>query len=287
MQVTNPPPATIPRTSDQADPSYAVAPAPAFSAQGRLDTLLQRLEPLHRQLAEHPLYRSIQSLEDLHRFQETHVFAVWDFMCLLKALQRGLTSVDVPWRPSPLPEARRLINEIVLGEESDLYQGEALSHFELYRRAMQQCGASTEAIDDLLFQLGQDEPVESVLDCIRVPPAARRFVRSTFGFLATGEMHIIAAAFTFGREDLIPSVFKAFIRDQDERLSGRLEIFRWYLDRHIEVDGEEHGPMSLRMVSGLCAADPRKWEQAESAAIEALQARLDLWDGILHSLSAA
>ena len=275
------------RAAAQADPGSAITPPPSSAAMEHLHTLEQRLVPLYTKLAAHPLYRSMHSLEDLHAFMQTHVFAVWDFMCLLKALQRGLTCVDVPWLPSADPEARRLINEIVLGEESDLCEGTPLSHFELYRRAMQQCGASTRAIDNLLYQLGQGDSVDAALGEVNLPAAAARFVRSTFAFIATGELHIIAAAFTFGREDLIPGVFKAFIRDQDERLSGKLALFRWYLDRHIEIDGEEHGPMSLRMVSGLCGSDPVKWQQAEAAAVQAIEARLTLWDDILAQHSSA
>ena len=259
--------------------------SPAADATSvHLQALEQRLKPLYATLAAHPLYRSIQTLDDLHCFMETHVFAVWDFMSLLKTLQRGLTCVDLPWRPSSSPEARRLINEIVLSEESDVYEGEALSHFELYRRAMQQCGASTAGIDTFLEQLVPGASVVAMLSQQQVPSAARSFVRSTFAFIDTAELHVIAAAFTFGREDLIPGIFKSFIRDQDERLSGKLALFRWYLDRHIEIDGEEHGPMSLRMVSGLCGSDPVKWQEAEDAAVTAIEARLTLWDGILASL---
>lgn len=257
---------------------------PVYAAEASLHALEERLAPLYEQLAAHPLYASMQSLEDLHSFMQTHVFAVWDFMSLLKALQRGLTCVDVPWVPSRFPAARRLINEIVLGEESDVYEGEALSHFELYRRAMQQCGASTDAIDSFLNQLERSERTERAFAEAQASAAAQRFVRSTMAFIATDQLHVIAAAFTFGREDLIPGVFKAFIRDQDEQLSGKLALFRWYLDRHIEVDGEEHGPMSLRMVSGLCGTDLVKWKQAEAAAVQAIEARLMLWDDILAGL---
>lgn len=250
------------------------------TAEDRLHHLEQRLEPLYTQLAAHPLYRKLRTLKDLHVFLESHVFAVWDFMSLLKALQRELTCVALPWTPSRLPESRRLVNEIVLGEESDLYEGSATSHFELYLRAMKQCGASTEAMEDVIFQLRQGEGIEDVLARVPVPAAARTFVRSTFAFIETGEPHVIAAAFTFGREDLIPDMFRAFLRDQDAQLSGRLSILRWYLDRHIEVDGDEHGPMALRMVSELCGADARKWSQVEDAAVAAIEARIKLWDGV-------
>ncbi|MBE7180730.1 MAG: DUF3050 domain-containing protein [Terriglobus roseus] len=267
-----------------------------MTADARIATLNDRLKPLYAQLAAHPLYASLQTVEDLHLFLESHVFAVWDFMCLLKALQRGLTSVEVPWLPSPLPECRRLVNEIVLGEESDVYQGQPLSHFELYRIAMQQCGASTKAIDALLADLRNAAPNDApanvterigwALTASNAPAEAQDFVRDTFSFLAEDKIHVTAAAFTFGREDLIPDMFQGFVRDLNRELAGRLETFVWYLQRHIEVDGEEHGPMALRMIAELCADDATRWQEAEAAAIAALQSRLRLWDGILVNVQA-
>jgi hypothetical protein len=125
---------------------------------------------------------------------------------------------------------------------------------------------------------------ESALAESGAPAAAQRFVRSTFECIENGKLHAIAAAFTFGREDLIPDMFRGFIRDQDERLSGRLQTMRWYLERHIEVDGEEHGPMALRMISELCGTDAVKWQEATEAAETALRARLALWDGVVTLL---
>jgi pyrroloquinoline quinone (PQQ) biosynthesis protein C len=201
-------------------------------------------------------------------------------MSLLKALQRGLTCVDVPWLPSAMPESRRLVNEIVLGEESDIYQGQHLSHFELYRLAMDQSGASTVAIDRLLFALRDGADLHEAVRGSHAPDEAKHFVGDTFHILSQSKLHIIAAAFTFGREDLIPEMFKSFVRDLNHNLAGQLETFIWYLERHIEVDGEEHGPMALRMIAELCGDDAAKWAEAEQAAIFALESRLRLWDGI-------
>ncbi len=249
-----------------------------------LQELVERLEPLYRRLAEHRVYRTIGSIEDLHVFVEAHVYAVWDFMSLLKTLQRGLTCVVVPWVPSRYPLSRRLVNEIVLGEESDLYAGRPASHFELYLTAMRQCGASTGAIETLIAGLRRGEDLDGLLDGPGIPEAARRFVRTTFACIGTGKLHAVAAAFTFGREDLIPDMFRSFIRDQNEAMSGRLEMLRWYLGRHIEVDGDEHGPMALRMIAELCGEDEIRWREAGAAAEEALLARIALWDGIAEEI---
>jgi hypothetical protein len=252
----------------------------------KLQVLAERLRPLYDSLAGHPLYGSFETVEDLHVFMEAHVFAVWDFMSLLKTLQRGLTCVDVPWLPSRFALSRRLVNEIVLGEESDIYGTEAVSHFELYLRAMRECDASTTAIETLLKELHDGAGWERALAMSGAPAAAQRFVRTTFAVIDSNKLHAIAAAFTFGREDLIPDMFRGFIRDQNEKLQGRLELIRWYMERHIEVDGEEHGPMALRMVAELCGDDAAKWQEATDAAEMALRARIALWDGIAETLKA-
>jgi hypothetical protein len=252
----------------------------------QLQALAEQLRPLYDRLANHPLYASFKTVDDLHVFMEAHVFAVWDFMSLLKALQRGLTCVEVPWVPNRFTASRRLINEIVLGEESDVYGTEAVSHFELYLRAMKECGASTAAIESLLTGLRDGMSWKQALTMSGAPAAAQRFVHATFAVVEENRLHATAAAFTFGREDLIPDMFRGFIRDQNERLHGKLELMRWYMERHIEVDGEEHGPMALRMIAELCGDDPVKWQEAGSAAEFALRARLALWDGIASSLKA-
>jgi hypothetical protein len=256
-----------------------------------LQRLTEHLRPLYARLANHPLYASFETVEDLHTFMESHVFAVWDFMSLLKTLQRGLTCIDVPWTPSRFPTSRRLVNEIVLGEESDIYGTRPVSHFELYIHAMKESGACTLAIESLLTHLREGANWADALACSSAPEPAQRFVRSTFAIIERGKLHEIAAAFTFGREDLIPDMFRGFIRDldtgADERMQGKLATLRWYLDRHIEVDGEDHGPMALRMVSELCGSDAAKWHEATEAAVSALLARIALWDSLTAGLREA
>ncbi len=254
-----------------------------------IETIEARIAPLRERLAAHPLYPSIGTPEQLRRFMESHVYAVWDFMSLLKALQRALTCVDVPWVPTRFPASRRFINEIVLGEESDEYEGRPASHFELYLEAMERAGASTATIRGVVERAARSPRAE--VDLSAVPAAARTFVETTFRVIRTGSLAAQAAAFTFGREDAIPGMFRALVRDLHAEMGGGpgqdLGQFLWYLERHIEVDGDEHGPLSLRMVADLCGDNPALWEEAGAAAEEAIRARLALWDGILGQIRAS
>ena len=254
-----------------------------------IDAIELRIAPLRRRLTEHPLYASIRTPQHLHLFMQSHVFAVWDFMSLLKALQSTLTCVNVPWLPSAFPESRRFINEIVLGEESDQYQGRAISHFELYLEAMTEAGADTAPIYSLLSALVNERGplnIEAVpLDTPAIPAPARDFMASTFSVIRSRNLPALAAAFTFGREDVIPDIFRHLVRDLNAQQSGSFAKYIWYLERHIEVDGEDHGPLSLRMVSDLCGTDAGQWNVAATAAESAIRARLALWDGILAQLN--
>ena len=173
----------------------------------------------------------MHTLHHVRLFMESHVFAVWDFMSLLKSLQRTPTCVELPWTPTRSPASRRFINEIVLGEESDLFQGRPISHFELYLEAMQQVQADTRPIQQLINRAGQG--IHSQLN-------------------------------------------------QD--ISGQLDQFVWYLERHIEVDGDDHGPLALKIVADLCGNDPTLWEEAAASAEEALLARVKLWNGVLKHI---
>lgn len=244
--------------------------------------LQEELAPLRERLLQHPLYERLQNMDDVRLFMEHHVFAVWDFMSLLKGLQQQLTCVTLPWLPSPHPHLARFINEIVLGEESDVNaEGQAQSHFELYLDAMQEAGANTKPIEQFVGLLQQGKTVSTALALLDLPEFVRHFVSFTFDTIATKEPARLAAAFTFGREDIIPDLFLAII-DQEQARQGEPAYakLRYYLQRHIELDGDEHGPLSLQMVEALCGQDSQRWAAVRDSALQALQQRLELWDGI-------
>lgn len=247
----------------------------------------RRIEPLRKQILEHPLYEALNDIEDLKRFMEYHIFAVWDFMSLLKALQIRLTSVDEAWVPTESKLARRLINEIVLAEESDEdAAGNPASHYELYMDAMRQAGANTRPIIHFLKTVNRRFKLKDILkyNLAEIEEGIIEFLRANHTIIKRGKTHEMAAAFTFGREDLIPDMFTEIVKELHAKFPGQLDAFVYYLDRHIELDGDEHGPMALKMITELCGNDESKWLEAEEACIEALEARLQLWDAVFNQL---
>jgi hypothetical protein len=238
-------------------------------------------------LVAHRLYQRIDRPSRLRRFMESHVFAVWDFQSLLKALQRQLTCTTLPWLPTPDAEARRLINEIVLDEESDeLPDGGCASHFELYLDGMREAGADTGPVDRLLEALVSGQPLSSALAGCGGPNAALDFVRRSFAVIEAGRPHCLAAAFTYGREDVIPDMFRHLVASLAEQ-DPRWRRFRFYLDRHIEHDDERHAPACRRIVARLCGDDPIRWREASQTARECLESRIALWDAISAAIDAA
>jgi hypothetical protein len=232
----------------------------------------------------HPIYRRMRDIDEVTSFMEHHVFAVWDFMSLLKSLQRNLTCVGVPWVPQGPPASRRLINDIVMVEESDELNDGYTSHFELYRLGMIEAGADTGAIDDFLAAIRAGVDVTEALVKASVPAPAAEFVRTTWDIIATAPVHSQAAAFAFSREDLIPEMFDQVISVEGN--SDRLRTFRDYLARHIEIDGEQHTPMAMQMLADLCGDSSQMWDECIETVNRALKARARLWDGIVAALDA-
>ena len=238
-------------------------------------------------LLDHPIYTNILSVTDLRSFMEDHVFAVWDFMSLLKRLQQDMTCITVPWFPVDNAKAARLINDIVIGEETDVDpDGSYVSHLDLYLRAMRDIGASTSEFEKFRSLVLIGIPVEGALARIGAPLHVRAFVAHTMAFANSGSMEEVLAAFFYGREDVIPEMFSRLL----DTLHGAghnndcLRHFIYYIDRHIELDGDSHGPMGRELLSDLIANSPNRGERALQAACSSIEARIRLWNGTLSKL---
>jgi len=265
----------------------------------RIETLRDEIDDLLHQLGTHPLYEALHSSAHVHTFMESHVFCVWDFMTLLMALRRELCGDGLLWIPSGHPDERRLINEIVLDEESDHGpDGRVLSHFELYLEAMRQAGADRTCIDQFLERLRAGEPLKRVTGACPLPPGVGAFVDQTLELAHGGSLHVVSAVFFSSREAIIPPIFRRVLEgiapdgreerryvDEADPDHRSWELFRFYLNRHIEIDDQEHQHAAGRIVARACGEDLERWRQATEASRRALSARIALWDQIHASLA--
>ena len=243
----------------------------------KISELNKKLQPYRNEIVKHKLYSKLKNKSDIKKLMESHVFAVWDFMSLLKALQINLTCFEIPWRPIGDPKIRRLVNSIVLEEESDVdSEGNPASHFELYLEAMKECEAETSTIETFMKNLNKDSRP-------KINEDIDNFLNTTFSIIEGGKSHEIASAFTFGREDLIPDMFLAIVNDMNKEKS--FDKFVYYLERHIELDGGDHGPLALELICNLCEDDEKKWDEVQEVAIKCLKARKLLWDKIYNDIN--
>ncbi len=251
------------------------------------ERIKQSISPLINNIVNHKLYSSIEDIEDMRVFMQYHVYAVWDFMSLLKILQRNLTCVDVPWIPVGDANTRYLINEIVTGEESDVdMNGVRKSHFEMYQEAMDQCGADTSGIKTFINSLKQNGNLEAAFAAAKTPAAAREFVNFTFEIINSNKAYLQSAIFTYGREDLIPGMFVSILNDIERNFPDSVSQFKYYIERHIEVDGDHHSNLAIEMTNNLCGSDDEKWVAAEQVIKTALEKRIGLWDGVFNQITS-
>lgn len=233
-----------------------------------------------KEMREHSVFSCIENLQDLQTFMEWHVFAVWDFMSLAKRLQQDLTCVTLPWMPNDNSKAAHLINEIILGEETDsLPNGQICSHFEMYLIAMNEIGASTVQIDEFIQTVKQGTQVSDALVKVGAAPAIQKFVNFTMKTALNGKTSQVLASFFYGREDSIPEMFSHLLKTWNVNLD-EAETFVYYLNRHIELDGDKHGPAVKRIINDQFKSDLNSWHELFDSAIESAQLRIELWDAL-------
>jgi hypothetical protein len=238
-------------------------------------------------LHNHAVFSRIRTMAQLRVFMSWHVFAVWDFMSLVKRLQAEFTCVSLPWLPPRDPVAARLINDIVMAEESDEDgSGAHISHFDLYRQAMAQVGADTRPIDAFVRSVADGVPPAQALLAVHADPAVSRFVGATLRTAQAGPVCQVLGSFVYGRENVIPNMFRRLLSQwqiEPAQAAGLL----YYLQRHIEVDGDNHGPAAERLVQGHIGEDGDRHARVVAGALNAIGERLALWDALEQRLTMA
>jgi hypothetical protein len=222
---------------------------------------------------------------------EFHVFAVWDFMCILKKLQNSFTCTSSLWIPPTDSQLAYFINSIVVGEESDdlIICGSQnfLSHFDLYIESMKDIDANTLPINNLINQIKNGASWKDAIRNTRnsypfISNNTFEFVEHTLNTVDNATIFEIASCFLFGREDSIPKMFENLLANfQNKKLPVPNLIT--YLNRHIHVDGECHGPMAASMLSKMCINEEIE-KIIVDAGRKAIEMRLHLWDGILEKI---
>lgn len=242
------------------------------------------ISEIKQALGAHRLYGLIDTPQKLRLFMQHHIFCVWDFMSLLKSIQRNLTGCDIPWLPPRYPKLARLINEIVLDEETDNIDGNPISHFQLYSAAMREVGADLTQIDALLSEVACEAPLALAMNNANVPPCAQAFVSATFQSLEeTAEVQ--AAVFFHAREAIIPPMFIEMVQNL-QHTGLKCDTLVLYLERHIMLDGDEHGPKAQKMIEQMFTHQPELYPKAVKAVEQALAARLALWDALAELMES-
>ena len=151
-----------------------------------------------------------------------------------------------------------------------------MSHFELYLSSMKNINAKTDHIESIVDDVSKNKPKS--FDKYNLEPECYSFLEGNNRLLNTNQLHIISALFTYGRETTLPGMFEKLLLRIGE--SSKYDQLKLYLKRHIDVDSNRHGPLSLILFNKSCESDDSKYNQAVDAAIKSIEIRYNLWTGI-------
>jgi hypothetical protein len=180
-------------------------------------------------------------------------------------------------------DSARLINEIITGEESDIgHDGQPASHFRLYLDAMDEVSAPTEKIETFISQFSRSYALGKALNQARVPAYVQTFVKHTIKTARNASTAEVVSSFLFGREDPIPEMFQTLM-ERWGLTAQQAPKLTYYLNRHIEVDSGDHGPGAQKLLSRSIIT-PQVQEKALRAAIDAIEHRIRLWNGIYREI---
>ncbi len=229
-----------------------------------------------KRIINHPLFKIKMTKEQIALFMTYHVYAVWSFMSIVKALQMNICPVNLPWTPNENTSngLARLINEIIFSEESDeISKGLYLSHFEMYRKAMKVIGVSTSKIDCIINTIKKNGYSKSLLSNIEIPQSCKDFMTNDIKVAKSNNLAEIIGVFCIGKETIIPSMFKQIVKSIPK--SNKLLIN--YFHRHIDIDDTRHGPLAKKMLRVITKTKINE-KKAYECGLKSLELRYKLWD---------
>ena len=248
-----------------------------------LESNKNKLDELKHKITTHPLFANKLEPKHMCKFMESHIFAVWGFMSILKSLQKIITPSNLPWIPNKNTKNGlvNFVNEIILSEESDYIEGIGfISHFEIYLLAMKNMGAKTDQLDKLTSRIIEKGYNEKYIDDVDASAEVKSFLKYDLEVSMNGTLPEIIGAFTLGREKVIPNMFSYILPAIEETSTSKYLIT--YLERHIDIDGDRHGPLSMKLLNASC--DKEQLSIAYAAAIKSLELRLLVWDKIYEDI---
>jgi hypothetical protein len=174
------------------------------------------------------------------------------------------------------------INEIVLSEESDYIEGIGyVSHFEIYLEAMKEIGADSSKILELIDCINREGSAYDGINNLDILDEVKDFIKFDLDTALSEDLPKIVGSFTLGREKVIPNMFEHIV--QSVANANATNKFTTYLSRHIDIDGDRHGPLSSKLLDKLCSSD-KNLEVAYQAGIDSLNLRLKVWDKISDNI---
>ncbi len=249
-----------------------------------LKTNKEKLNNLKQSITTHPLFTEKLNTKQICKFMESHIFAVWGFMSILKSLQKRISPNDLPWIPNANTKNGLInfVNEIILCEESDYIDGIGfISHFEIYLLAMKSMGAKSEQLDKFISRINNEGYDERFLDDVNTSTEVKEFLKHDLEISLNGTLPEIVGAFTLGREKVIPNMFSYILPAIKETASSKHLVT--YLERHIDIDGDRHGPLSMKLLDATC--NNEQLNTAYTTAIRSLKLRRRVWDKIYNDIN--
>ena len=238
--------------------------------------LARRADP---ELAGHVAWPS-DLQDDSHAFRPADLHGVPCLHSLEFYDPAEITAASDRLCPDPLGAAVRLINEIVLGEETDgIRPGVFVSHYDLYLAAMEGWMRIFGRFGVLSDPSATGLSAERALNPLPISDTTKNFVLTTLS-LAEGAPHQVATAFLMRREAIIPSMFEQILSHQNTTEDFSYEWLVYYLDRHNELDAEEHGSMVAELLRVLCGDDAQRWRETLEIPRQAIEVRVQLWSGV-------